>query len=142
MGGGNYDRGKCTVEVVVDGTADIEIRGDVATMRNLNGQPPEWRRFQCTGPLPANPVNFRFAGVDGRGGQYLIRDPRQSGSAVIRIDDPDRGREGYTFDIFWQEASGGYRDDGYQRGGPYPDGSPYPGRYPQPYPQGPYYDRR
>jgi hypothetical protein len=56
------NRGKCTVEVIVDGAADVEIRGDSAVLRNLTGQPPEWRRFQCTGPLPANPVNFRSDG--------------------------------------------------------------------------------
>ena len=28
VGGGSVDRGKCTIEVVVDGAADVEIRGD------------------------------------------------------------------------------------------------------------------
>ena len=105
--GGDPNRGKCTVEVVVDGAVDIEIRGDSAVMRNLNGQPPQWRRFECTGPMPANPANFRFAGVDGRGRQTLIRDPRNGGGAVVRIEDKDNGSEGYTFDIFW-EAGGGF----------------------------------
>src|SRR5258707_988226 len=82
-GTGNSDRGKCTVEVVVDGAAEIQIRGDTATMRNLSGQTPQWRRFQCTGPMPANPANFRFQGVDGRGSQELVRDPRNGGGAVV-----------------------------------------------------------
>jgi hypothetical protein len=116
-GGGNPDQGKCTVEVVVDGAAEIEIRGDTATMRNLSGQPPQWRRFQCNSPMPANPAEFRFAGVDGRGNQQLLRDPRNGGSAVIRIEDRDRGSEGYTFDIFWR---GGRDYTGGDRGGPPP----------------------
>jgi hypothetical protein len=103
MGG---DRGKCTIEVVVDGAAEVEIRGDSAVLRNLRGQAPQWRRFECTQPLPPNPVDFRFAGVDGRGRQELVRDPRNGGVAVVRIEDPDNGREGYTFDIFW--AAGGF----------------------------------
>src|SRR5690242_184927 len=45
-GNGNPNEGKCTIEVVVDGAADVEIRGDNATLRNLNGQPPQWRRFE------------------------------------------------------------------------------------------------
>jgi len=104
VGGGTPDRGKCTVEVVVDGAAEVEVRGNMATLRNLSGGAPQWRRFECTGPLPPNPGDFRFAGVDGRGRQQLTRDPRGSGSAVIRIDDPDNGSEGYTFDIMWGNA--------------------------------------
>jgi hypothetical protein len=100
-GGGNNNAGKCTVEVAVDGSAQVEIRGDSAILRNLKGQPPQWRRFVCTGPLPANPAEFRFSGVDGRGRQELIRDPRQGGTAIVQIDDPDNGTEGYTFDITW-----------------------------------------
>src|SRR5579871_1363597 len=100
-GGGSPNGGKCTIEVVVDGAAEVEVRGDTATLRNLSGQPPQWRRFQCTGIMPPNPGGFRFAGVDGRGRQDLIRDPRNGGPAVVRIEDPDNGSEGYTFDLFW-----------------------------------------
>src|SRR5690242_13738725 len=89
IGGGSPDRGKCTVEVVVDGAAEVELRGDTATLRNLRGQLPQWRRFECTGVMPANPRDFRFAGVDGRGRQQLVRDPRQGGVAVIQIEDND-----------------------------------------------------
>src|SRR3982074_944430 len=70
--GGGGGRGKCTVEVVVDGAAEIEIRGDRGVIRNLSGQPAQWRRFECTSPLPPNPADFRFAGVDGRGHQELV----------------------------------------------------------------------
>src|SRR5437868_14617625 len=72
MGGGAPDRGKCTIEVVVDGAAEVEIRGDQGVLRNLNGNPPQWRRFECTGPLPSNPAEFRFAGVDGRGDRKSV----------------------------------------------------------------------
>src|ERR1700682_3391422 len=115
-GGGNFDSGKCTIEVVVDGAADVEIRGDVANLRNLSGQYPQWRRFECTGPMPANPVDFRFAGVDGRGRQQLVQDPRNRGIAIVRIEDPPGGSEGYTFDLFWSNGyGGGTRDPGFQR---------------------------
>jgi hypothetical protein len=103
--GGN--RGKCTVEVVVDGAVEVEVRGDVATMRNLSGQQPQWRRFECNRPMPPNPVDFRFAGVDGRGRQELVRDPRNGGVAVIRIEDPESGSEAYTFDLFWDSGNRG-----------------------------------
>lgn len=105
--GGNPDRGKCTVEVVVDGVAEVEVRGDSAILRTISGQPAQWRRFECNGPIPANMRDFRFAGVDGRGRQELLRDPRNGGVAVVRIEDPQSGSEGYTFDLFW-EGGGGY----------------------------------
>src|SRR5260370_36264545 len=65
--GGGGDRGKCTIEVVVDGAAEGEIRGDNAILRNVSGQPPQFRRFQCHAVMPPNSVNFRFSGGDGLG---------------------------------------------------------------------------
>ena len=115
-GGGSPDRGKCTIEVVVDGAAEVEVRGGNATLRNLSGQPPQWRRFECTDGLPVNPLNFRFTGVDGRGSQELVRGPQNGGVAVVRIQDPNNGSEGYTFDLTW---GGGDRGNPYseRRGG-------------------------
>jgi len=105
-GGGDRNRGKCTIEVVVDGAAEVEIRGDTALLRNREGQPPQWRRFVCNVPMPLNPAGFRFAGVDGRGRQTLIRAPEGAAPAIVHIEDPQSGSEGYTFDVFWQ--IGGY----------------------------------
>jgi len=100
-GGGTPDSGQCTVEVVVDGAAQVEIRGDNAVLRNLAGGPPQWRRFECTSVMPPNPRGFRFEGVDGRGKQQLTADPQRGGVAIVRIDDPQGGSEGYTFRILW-----------------------------------------
>ena len=103
--GDSGDRGKCTIEVNVDGVAEIEIRADEGRMRTLSGAASTWRRMECTGPLPLNPLDFHFSGVDGRGSQKLLRDPASNrGTAVVRIEDPAGGREGYTFDIEWRGA--------------------------------------
>ena len=115
-GRGDPDRGKCTIEVVVDGAAEVEIRGENAILRNLSGRPPEWRRFECTSVMPPNPADFRFAGVDGRGRQQLVRDPRSGGGAVVRIEDPDNGAEGYTFDLTWSGNGTGYANPNGYRG--------------------------
>jgi hypothetical protein len=106
-GGPSGGPGKCTIEVIVDGSAEVEIRGDSALLRTLGGQPAQWRRFQCTNPMPVQPFGFRFSGVDGRGRQQLQTDPGRGGPAVIRIDDPQGGSEGYTFDITWNGAGQG-----------------------------------
>jgi hypothetical protein len=102
--GGGGNQGKCTVEVVVDGSAEVEIRGGNAFLRPLSGQQPQLRRFECTGIMPINPMDFRFRGVAGRGTQRLIRDPQNGGVAVVRIDDPRGGAEGYTFEVAWSAA--------------------------------------
>jgi hypothetical protein len=125
-GSGSPDRGKCTIEVVVDGTAQVEIRGSTATLRDLNGRQPQWRRFECTGAMPPNPANFRFQGVDGRGRQDLIRDPRNGGVAIVQIDDREGGAEGYTFDIMW-DSRGDYT--WYQQSQPRLPARPNNGQY-------------
>lgn len=104
---GGGDHGKCTIEVVVDDVAEVSIRGDSAELRTLSGQDSEWRRFVCNQPMPMNPAEFRFTGIDGRGRQTLVREPGRGGPAVIRIEDPKGGREGYTFDIEWRGDLGG-----------------------------------
>ena len=50
--------------------------------------------------------------------QTLIRDPRNNrGIAVVRLEDPKGGREGYTFDIEWRGLSGGRSGSGSGFGG-------------------------
>jgi hypothetical protein len=93
---------KCTFEVRVDGIAEVEIHDDYGVLNTIQGAPAQWVRLDCGNRFPNNPNDFRFKGVDGRGSQTLVRDPRGSGGvAVIRIEDPKGGTEGYTGDIFW-----------------------------------------
>jgi len=125
--GGGGDSGKCTIEVVVDQAADVEISGDTARLMTRSGQPAQFRRFQCNMVMPRNPVDFRFRGVDGRGNQQLVQQPQGRGVAVVHIEDPQGGSEGYTFDLEWRGGSG-------QMNGPYGNG-PYGNA---PYGNGPY----
>ncbi len=105
--GMGVDHGKCTVEVEVDNVVEIDFSADNGRIRTLSGQPGIWRRFECSGPIPARPAGFRFQGVDGRGNIRLLREPgRNRGVAVVRIEDTKGGREGYTFDLEWQDGPG------------------------------------
>ncbi len=104
--GGGGD-GKCTIEVVVDDTAEVEIQGRNAVIRTYSGQPASFRRFECNQEMPVRPNNFRFKGIDGRGRQDMVRAAGDGGPGVIRIQDNKGGSEGYTFDIFWSGGSGG-----------------------------------
>lgn len=118
-GGGD---GKCTFEVEVDEVAEVEIRGDQGYLRTISGGPARWRRLDCNQVLPYTPNNFRFNGIDGRGRQELVRDPNTNqGTAVIRLEDPKKGREGYTGDIMWKGGSDRPYDtsgSGYRQGEP------------------------
>jgi hypothetical protein len=126
--GSRGTEGKCTIEVQVDISAEVDIYGDSGRLRTIAGQPATWTRMECTDPLPYGMADFRFKGIDGRGTVQLAQDPRNNnGMAVIRIDDPKAGSEGYTFDIEWSGASGGAPTGGFPTGGYYPStGGTYP----------------
>jgi hypothetical protein len=101
--GGPLNEGKCNIEVNVDDVALVEVSGDRGRLVTVSGQPSEWRRMVCTAPIPADPLEFRFRGIDGRGRIFLEREPRGNrGVAVVRIEDPKGGREGYTFELIWR----------------------------------------
>jgi len=105
---------KCTGEVVVDGVAEVTVRGQRGSIRTLDGQPARWVRLDCNQAMPTNPTGFRFRGIDGRGSQRLVSEPGGGRGAVVRIEDPKGGSEGYTFDLEWTGGSdfGGGRPGG------------------------------
>jgi len=107
--------GRCAGEVDVDSAVEIEIHGDEGRLRTVAGAPGLWRRLECTAPMPERPQGFRFQGKEGRGTQILLREPKDNrGSALIRIDDPQSGREGYNFVVEWTGAEfDGDRDRGH-----------------------------
>jgi len=116
-GDNRSDQGKCTIEVDVDEAAEVEVRGETARVHTLSGGPSRFRRFDCDSIMPTRPNEFKFTGVDGRGRVTLVQDPRNGGVAVVRIEDPKGGREGYTFDLEWRGGGsyggrGGYNGNG------------------------------
>src|ERR1700722_11239770 len=103
-GGGN---GRCTVQVSVDHSAEVEVSGDMGLLTTIAGQPASWRRFQCNAPLPSSPVDLRFSKTQGRGTVQMVQDPRRTGGrAVIHISDTQGGRSDYTFDLQWRGPFG------------------------------------
>jgi len=101
VAGANPNEGLCRIEVIVHGMADIRIRANAATLLHPSGEPSQWRRFQCDGVMPVDPLNFQFVGVDGRGRQSLIQSPRNGEAAVVHIDDTGPGSSVYTFILRW-----------------------------------------
>jgi hypothetical protein len=104
IGGGSAEYGRCSGEVVVDGAAEVEVRGDTAILRDLSGRAPEWRRFECSGVLPLNAANLRFTG-EGRGRLRMVRTPYDNnGTALVQIEDPETGANIYRFELSWTSA--------------------------------------
>ena len=100
-------QGKCSVEVRVDGTADVEIAGDQGRVTALSGQDGQWRRLECNQALPLGVADFKFNPQGGRGTQELAASPNDNrGVAVIRIDDPQGGADNYRFELTWTVANG------------------------------------
>jgi hypothetical protein len=99
IGGGSSDAGRCFAEVVVDGAAELQVYGDTASLRNLSGGEPQWRRFECTSPMPQN-ADVRL-NINGRGRAQLISSPRNGGPAVVRIEDSKGGAEVYQMEFQW-----------------------------------------
>jgi len=133
-GYGYNGSGKCTVEVEIDRAADVFVTGANVQIRNLAGGPAMLVRNNCSAPLPFTPAGFQFRGIDGRGRQMLVADPNSNrGTAVVRLEDPDGGRERYTFDLIWSGNNAGYNTGTYGNsaygypvyGGNYPNNS-YP----------------
>jgi len=115
-GNNRSDQGKCTIEVDVDSVVEVAVRGDTARLHTLSGEPSRFRRFDCDSVMPTRPHEFRFTGVDGRGRVSLVQDPRNGGVAVVRIEDPKGGREGYTFDLEWRGGNGDGNGRGWDNG--------------------------
>jgi len=128
--GGPEGVGRCVVEVMIDGSAQVQIRGDSATLHNLAGAPPQFRLFECNRPIPSDAREFQFRAIEGRGRQELVTAPRGGGPAVIMIEDPEGGSGMYRFELTWNE--GGYRrpdearrDEGYRGEDRRPAGDQY-----------------
>src|SRR5512140_405987 len=75
-GGQNPNEGRCTLELIAQGAAELQIRGDSAILRNRTGSPVEWRGFTCSSTLPDNAANVRVRLLAGRGTVQLAGDSR------------------------------------------------------------------
>lgn len=104
IGGGSPNAGRCYAEVVVDGAAELQIYGETANLRNLSGGQPQWRRFECSSPMPAN-ADVRV-NINGRGRAQLVASPRNGGPAVVRIEDSKGGAEVYQLEFQWTSGYG------------------------------------
>jgi hypothetical protein len=96
--------GRCAIRVMVDNTAEVELRWDQLLVRTVAGRAARDAGSQCNAPLPQGGVtNFQFQGIDGAGSVQLIEQPSANNgwAAVVRIQDPEGGEHQYTFGMTW-----------------------------------------
>jgi hypothetical protein len=98
---------KCTVSIIVDGAADVEIHGASATLRDVTGQAPSWQRFDCTAPMPYSPTGTHLRAIEGDGTMTLSRDSYNPGVTSVRVFNPHGGPGLYTFEVTWDNPSAG-----------------------------------
>ncbi|MEP7353079.1 MAG: hypothetical protein ABI824_07590 [Acidobacteriota bacterium] len=123
--GGSGDQGKCTIEVTVDGVAEVEMKGSDARLRTVSGARAMWRKVECNQPQPLNPAEFRFTARDGRGRQFLLRAPQENnGVTLVRIEDEAGGSGNYKFELTWHVGGPGPKDGGVRMTGGVPSGGP------------------
>jgi hypothetical protein len=102
-------------------------------MNTLTGARAQWRSMECNMGMPANPDEFKFNAVRGRGKQYIVRQPQENrGIGVIRIEDSSGGSETYRFELEWRGSSGGVTSGGFGNGGSIFDPPRGGGNTPQP----------
>lgn len=102
-GDGQSAAGKCTMEVILNGSAVIDLLGPTASLRSLTGEPLGWRRFECTAILPPNPDGFQLRLTSGRGRLTLLRHPLLDGGgpASFRVKSSVEFPEVFVLEIIW-----------------------------------------
>lgn len=95
--------GKCTIEVILNGSAEIDVLGPTGNLRSLTGEPLGWRRFECTSVLPPNPDGFQIHLTSGRGKLDLLRHPLLDGGgpAAFRLKSSQPFPEVFVVEISW-----------------------------------------
>jgi hypothetical protein len=95
--------GKCAIEIILNGSAEIDLLGPTGNLRSLTGKPLGWRRFECTSVLPPNPDGFQIHLTSGRGRLELLRHPLIDGGgpASFRVKSSQPFPEVFVVEIFW-----------------------------------------
>jgi hypothetical protein len=99
--------GSCEIAVTVDGVARVRVYRDQVEFESESGEPPAETTFRCTTALPGR-SGFQYAieKSEGRGNVRLEREPAESNGyeAVLKVEDPARGKARYRFTFRWNPA--------------------------------------
>jgi hypothetical protein len=88
----------------VDDATVLHIRSDQVREEDLTGRPLRGDRFSFSQPLPAQRLKtLSLVDVQGRGEVDIVEKPWEGNNftAVILINDPQRGNSEYSFRLVW-----------------------------------------
>ena len=97
--------GRCEVRMWVDHQAELRIRGDVISVRTLEGARSYDEGSRCSQPLPYNSISdFQIRQIAGRNRVNLVQQPNRMNnfSAVLSINDDQGGGDHYAFELSWR----------------------------------------
>jgi hypothetical protein len=96
----------------VDDVVEIRLQGNRVEYRTLSGK--ELRDVRSDigrADLPRGDFDLRLSDVQGRGSVSVVQQPSSFNgyTAIIRINDPQRGIGRYDFDVSWRDTYAGRR---------------------------------
>jgi len=101
--------GRCEVRMWVDHQAELRIRGDVISVRTLEGAKSYDEGSRCSQPLPFNSIgDFQIRQLAGRNRINLVQQPNRMNNftALVAINDDQGGGDHYAFEVNWRAESG------------------------------------
>jgi hypothetical protein len=104
---GDYRRGRdgsLQFSGTVDDVTVLRINSDRVRAEDLAGRPLRSDRFSFSQPLPYERVrSIQLVDVEGRGDVELLEKPWEGNkfTAVVLINDPQRGASSYSFRLAW-----------------------------------------
>jgi hypothetical protein len=99
----------------VDDTVIVRIHADRVRTSAIHGAAPVNVTTNVYDPLPDAPAHVWLSQVHGRGTVRLVQEPsfENNYTAVIRLKDPQKGPEYYSFVLKWDNDQNGSGNRGY-----------------------------
>ena len=87
----------------VDGADYVQIRGGAVTIRHVEARNVTGQSYDLPSALPRYPVAIQLNKLRGRGRVELVEQPSAANNytAVVLIQDPERGDDSYEFELTW-----------------------------------------
>ncbi len=102
----------------VDDRAELIIRGNTITTRNVSGNGIITTFQQVNGTLPRRPTTISARKTNGRGDVFVIQQPAANNNftAIVQIYDNDGGQDNYGVEMSWTGGGWTGAEESYRSG--------------------------